>query len=77
MEKYEKHQMVEKSKKDIMLNNFLGGIAWGVGIMLGATVVIGLIALVLQQMSWVPIIGDTFLAISQYIQQNSQNIPTK
>ncbi len=75
MERYQKHELVEKSRKSIMINNFLGGISWGVGIMLGATIVIGIIVIILEQMSWVPIIGDTLLAISEYIATNSQNVP--
>lgn len=40
MEPYEK---VERSKKDIIINNFLGGIAWGLGVTVGLTVVLAAI----------------------------------
>ncbi len=34
---------MEIKKKDIIIGNFLGGIAWGVGSALGASVVVGVI----------------------------------
>ena len=36
------------SKQDILISNFLGGLAWGVGSVIGATVLIGLIGWVLK-----------------------------
>lgn len=42
MEPYEK---VERSKKDIIINNFLGGIAWGLGVTVGLTIILAAIGL--------------------------------
>lgn len=36
------------SKKDIIIGNFLGGLAWGFGTVVGATVVVALIGAVLN-----------------------------
>ena len=52
----------------IIINNFFGGLAWGVGTVLGATVIVGLIVLVLSKLNSVPIIGDFFSGILQQIQ---------
>lgn len=35
-------------KKDIIIGNFLGGLAWGVGSILGATIVVAIIGYILN-----------------------------
>lgn len=36
------------SRKEIMLNNFLGGLAWGFGTVVGATVVVAILGFILN-----------------------------
>lgn len=50
------------SKKHIMLNNFLGGLAWGVGSVIGATVVVTIIGYILKGLG-------VFTALGQFFQQ--------
>lgn len=38
----------DMKKKDIILNNFLGGLAWGLGTVVGATVVVALVGWILN-----------------------------
>lgn len=45
-------------KKDIFIGNFIGGLAWGVGSVLGATIVVGTLVWTLKSINWVPVIGD-------------------
>ncbi len=47
-------------KKDIMLNNFLGGIAWGIGTVIGASVVVGAIGYILNKLGILGAIGVLF-----------------
>lgn len=56
----EKHLSVNMnmSKKDIMVANFLGGLAWGFGTVVGATLVVGLLVWILSFINLVPIIGN-------------------
>jgi len=68
-QKYEKFQL---SRKDIMVNNFLGGIAWGVGTSIGLTVVVALISLILRQIEVVPIFGSFVLSITEFVKQNGR-----
>ncbi len=37
-------------KRDIILNNFLGGMAWGFGTVVGAGVVVGIIVYILRSL---------------------------
>lgn len=41
-----------------MLANFLGGLAWGLGTVIGASVVVALLLWILQIVNIVPFIGD-------------------
>lgn len=54
----QKHERVYRSRREIMLNNFLGGISWGVGSVIGATVVIAIIGIVIAQTQSVPFLGN-------------------
>lgn len=45
-------------KKDIFIGNFIGGLAWGVGSILGATIVVGMLVWMLKSVNWIPVIGD-------------------
>lgn len=38
------------SKKDIIIGNFLGGIAWGVGTVVGASVIVAIIGAILNNL---------------------------
>lgn len=48
------------SKKQIMLYNFLGGVAWGVGTVIGATIVVALLFSLIRSLGFIPFIGDLF-----------------
>jgi hypothetical protein len=62
-------ERVNRSKKEIFLNNFIGGIAWA----LGATVGIAIIGFLITKIDLVPIVGDFITEVNQYIlQQNPQ-----
>lgn len=63
----EKYTKVFMKKSDIMINNFIGGISWGVGSVIGATIVISLIFYILYQSTDLPIIGDLIQSILDLI----------
>lgn len=47
-------------KRDIMVANFLGGLAWGLGTVIGATVIVAILFAVLKPLNFLPGI-DTIL----------------
>jgi len=63
------HTRIHISTGKVVLNNFLGGLSWGFGTVLGATLVVALVIFVLTKLNDVPIIGDFFSSILQTIQQ--------
>ena len=71
MEKYER---VRKHLKDLVLNNFLGGIAWGLGATLGASIVFAILSLILKNINLIPFIGDFVSQITNYVLQNNPQL---
>lgn len=65
-EEIEKHLSANMnlSKKQIMVANFLGGLSWGVGSVIGASVVVAIIGTILSQMGVFSAIGGFFAQIS-------------
>ncbi len=41
----------------MLINNFLGGIAWGLGVIIGTTIILALIAFFVSKVDFVPILG--------------------
>jgi len=60
---------MDMSRKNIMISNFLGGLAWGVGSVLGATIVVAIVLKILAGASFVPIIGST---LGEFINTTNQ-----
>lgn len=58
------------SIKRIMVKNFFGGIAWGVGSVIGATVIVSIVVFLLRSASFAPIVGDMVNGMIQGVQQN-------
>lgn len=50
------------SKKDIIIGNFLGGLAWGFGTVIGASVVVAIIGSILKKLG-------VFEAITSFFSQ--------
>ena len=53
------------SKKDIIVGNFLGGLSWGIGSVLGATVVITAVGATLSALGIFAGIGAIFSQITE------------
>lgn len=61
------------SKKQIILNNFIGGIAWAVGTVVGASIVVGTIIWILHSINWLPGVGP----VVDQVTENIKNAPFK
>jgi len=71
MDKYEK---VIRPIKQIMLNNFIGGIAWAIGATIGFSIIIALLTIVLKQINFIPYIGNLTAEITKYVLQNNPQL---
>ena len=59
------------SNKKIIAKNFLGGLAWGLGSVLGATIIVALLVGVLKVVNFVPIIGDLTSQLVDIVNQRT------
>lgn len=70
----EAHEHVNAKKRRIILNNFLGGIAWGIGATIGFSIVLALMAFFVQIINPVPIVGDFVTNVYDYVVTNNPRI---
>lgn len=56
----------EPSKKRLFLNNFLAGLAWGIGTSAGIAIGISLLVLIVSRIDLVPIIGSWLAQVFEF-----------
>lgn len=61
-------QVENASKGQIILNNFLGGIAWAIGTIVGLSLLAVIIGLLGKNTNLIPFIGDFIAEIIKYLQ---------
>lgn len=64
----DKSQTIYKSGKQLVIDNFIAGIAWGLGSVIGATLVFAVLGFVLSQTQELPFIGQIIENIFATIQ---------
>lgn len=57
--------------KKVVSFSFLKGLATGLGVFLGGTIMVALLLWILSQLSWLPFVGDISKAAEQSIQQTN------
>lgn len=70
----EKHEQVKAKKRVILFNNFLGGIAWGIGATIGVSLVLAFITYFVRLLNPVPIVGDFVTNVYEYVEENNPRI---
>lgn len=69
----EKHENVTRSRKEIFFNNFVGGIAWGLGATLGLAVLFILMGMLVAKVNLVPYVGEFVAEVAnEVLQKNPQ-----
>ena len=66
----EKYNQIHRSRKEMLFNNFLGGIAWSLGTIIGATIIVGILGFILTKIDIIPIIGSFISQIIEVISEN-------
>lgn len=70
----EKHEEVYRPKKQIFINNLIGGIAWGFGATIGLTLLFALLGLVLANVNLIPIVGSFVSETLKFVLQNNPEL---
>ena len=58
---------MKDTRKSIIINNFIGGIAWAVGSTIGITVMVALIGYVIGKINLIPVIGNWASEVTQIV----------
>lgn len=64
------------SKKEIMINNFLGGIFWALGATVGLALIFALLALIAKYINFIPIVGSFISQIIDFILATNHHLHT-
>lgn len=73
----ENHEHIHKTKKEIFFNNFLGGIAWGLGATVGVSIFFAVLAFLVSKINLIPVVGNFVTGVIGYILQNNPNLLVK
>lgn len=63
----DKYEQVKASKKSIITNNLLGGVAWGIGATVGATMLLAILGFILSKFDTAPFVGDYVSQVARYV----------
>ena len=70
----ERHEQIHSTKKQIFINNFLGGIAWAFGATLGLSLIVALIGIIVKNINLVPVVGNFVAGVLNYVLQNNPHL---
>lgn len=70
----EKYKNVLMGRKQIIINNFLGGISWGIGATVGLAIFFAILGLILSKFDWIPFVGQFVAKLNLYVSQNSPHL---
>ena len=70
----EKYEGVKRNRKEIFTNNFIGGVAWGIGATLGLSFLIALLGLLGRYIDLVPYVGNFVSEVINLVLQKNPNI---
>ena len=71
----EPNEKIYRSRGKMLLDNFLGGVVWSLGVWVGSAVIIGILLYFLSKIDLVPIVGDFVSSISEYVAKNNSIFP--
>jgi hypothetical protein len=70
----EQHEQVKRPLKHIIINNFVGGISWALGVAIGGTVVIAILGLIFSKVNLIPVVGTFVSQITTFVLQNNSHL---
>ena len=73
----ERQEYIHKTRAQIFFNNFLGGIAWGLGATIGISIFFAIVAFLISKVDLIPVVGSFVSKVLGYVLQNNPNLLTK
>jgi hypothetical protein len=74
MKQPDRYLPLQMKKRDIFFNNLIGGIGWGVGSALGATLVVGILGYFISQSKTLPFVGKIVETTIQEVQKQQDSL---
>jgi hypothetical protein len=70
----EKYEQVKNSKRQIFINNLIGGIAWALGATVGLALIVGILTLILKNVNVIPVVGSFIADTIKFIIAKNPNL---
>jgi hypothetical protein len=62
------------SRNEIVVNNFIGGIAWALGATIGLALIVTLLGLIAKSVNVVPVVGTFVSEIINFVLSHNPNL---
>jgi len=73
----ERYEQVDKKRKIIFIDNFIGGIAWALGATVGLSLIVAVLGLILKNSSVIPYVGNFVAGAIQFVITKNPNLLNK
>lgn len=73
----EKYEQVKASRRQIFINNLIGGIAWALGATVGLALIIAVLTLILKNVNVIPVVGNFIADTIKFIISKNPNLLTR
>jgi len=70
----EKQEQIHAPRRQIFVNNFVGGIAWALGVTVGLALIVTIITLILRNVNFIPFVGNFVADVIKFVIQKNQNL---
>jgi hypothetical protein len=70
----EKYEQVKASRRQIFINNLIGGIAWALGATVGLALIIAVLTLILKNVNVIPVVGNFIADTIKFIISKNPNL---
>ena len=70
----ERSEQINKSRKQIFVNNLIGGMAWAIGATIGLALIAVILTLILKNISLIPVIGNFVADIIKFVIQKNPGL---
>ncbi|OGY08183.1 MAG: hypothetical protein A2700_00285 [Candidatus Blackburnbacteria bacterium RIFCSPHIGHO2_01_FULL_44_64] len=68
---------VHRSIGKMFLGNFIGGVAWGLGVTVGLSLLFATMGFLGSKVNWVPVVGNFLSEITKSIEENRPTVGPK
>ena len=70
----ERHEQIHSGRKQIFINNLLGGFAWALGATVGLAIIFIILGLILQNVNLIPFVGNFVADVIDFILNKNPNL---